>query len=270
MKPRATLLPLLVLVASALAQNSITIKTITAMQGFNPLNPAAIGHPVITGKSQLPDQLLGSFTVTNYSAKTVSSLTYGWRISAPLSCQSNLRPFWQEEKVSVEIKPQANITLDGPKDLNEPGTSKRLAEMADVHKAQVVLVTVGLLEVNYADGSIWRDEDAIRSRSFDRGVNEKTDLCAPPKAKVGAQNNCGQRSLKDFLADKDIDRITAKGGGGGLPPCYNTWCNPLSIYFGSCPFEFCEIQCCGLGCSDECYGFCDTTFWPERCHTQYP
>jgi hypothetical protein len=250
------------------AQNRVTIKTTTAVQGFNPLNPNASSHPVITAKSQTADQLLGDFTVTNYATKEVTSLTYGWRIAAPATCQgSSLPPFWQEERVTVSIPAGKSAVIDGPKDLNAEGTAKQLAENADLHRTPVVLITVGLLTVTYSDGTFWKDDKATTTHTFDGGMGEKLDECKSP-ATTATINHCGQPALKDFLGGHDIDHQFRKGGGGGST-CFNAWCNPIVVYNGACPFQQCNIVCCGVGCMDACVAECGYAILPYRCGEHY-
>jgi hypothetical protein len=39
---------------------------------------------------------------------------------------------------------------------------------------------VGLLKVNFSDGSTWRDDQAVQSKNFDNGLAEKENGCRSP------------------------------------------------------------------------------------------
>ena len=41
------------------------------------MNLAAVGHPVITGNAMINDVIISQFTVTNYAAKPVESMSKG-------------------------------------------------------------------------------------------------------------------------------------------------------------------------------------------------
>ena len=169
------------LLATAFAQ-VVAIHPHFAQQGFNPLNPAAVGHPVITGNSVANDVLLTAFTVTNYSTKTVTSVEYAWRIAAPSACSDSTLPVSFDSRVAnLKIAPGAEVTIAAPSVLSGAGTAKVLARRATANRAPVVIVTVGILQVIYADGSTWTDKEAIDSENFDNGRAEKEDSCHATK-----------------------------------------------------------------------------------------
>ena len=60
-----------------------------AQQGYIPLDPTAVDHPVITSKTISKGSVLSQFTVTNYSSKPVTSIEYGWRVSAASACSGS-------------------------------------------------------------------------------------------------------------------------------------------------------------------------------------
>jgi hypothetical protein len=79
-----------------------------ALQGFNPMNPAAVGHPVITENAMITDVIISQFKVTNYAAKPVQSIEYGWRISSPTACSDSTLPVrWDTAAAKVNIAPDA-------------------------------------------------------------------------------------------------------------------------------------------------------------------
>lgn len=198
----------ILLVLPAITMGQIALQTNFAMQGFNPLNPTAVGHPVITGKAQTADQLLGYFVVTNYAKKAVVAIEYGWRIAAPLTClDSTLPASWDKATVEITIASGAEATIPAPAELSASGSSKRLADLAYVNKTPVVLIIVGLLRVTYADGSQWSDEQAISRQIFDGGMHEKIEQCQKPDL-TKQTGKCGRPSS----FDKDIDHQFVKGG----------------------------------------------------------
>ena len=72
MKGKSLLLAvsLMLLASAALAQlqpspTLVKIMPHWAQQGFNPLNPSAVGHPVITANAMMANAIMNQFTVTN-------------------------------------------------------------------------------------------------------------------------------------------------------------------------------------------------------------
>jgi hypothetical protein len=153
---------LLLLVPTAFSQDTSTvnIRPRFAQQGFNPMNPVAVGHPVITGNAMIDDAVVSQFTVTNYAAKLVESIEYGWRISSPRACGDSTLPVrWETVKVKVNIAPGAE---------------------ANANKAPVVLVTIEIVKVTFADGSTWSDDEAVERNTFDSSSYEKQEGCHSP------------------------------------------------------------------------------------------
>ncbi|HEX8894772.1 MAG TPA: hypothetical protein VF783_15695 [Terriglobales bacterium] len=164
-----------------------------AQQGYDPLNPAAVAHPVITSKTISKGSILSQFTVTNYSTKTVTSIEYGWRVSAPSACsKSTLRVHWNTATVEVTIGPGAEAQIATADALSRAGSAKELADEARANNTPVVLVTVGILKASYRDRSAWRDKEASKRNIFDDGRAEKAESCPssmrprwPPAPAVG-------------------------------------------------------------------------------------
>jgi len=164
-----------------------------AQQGYDPLNPAAVAHPVIMSKTISKGSILSRFTVTNYSSKTVTSIEYGWRVSAPSACsQSTLPVHWDTATVEVTIDPGAEAQIATADSLSRAGSAKELADEARANNAPVVLVTVGILKATYRDHTAWRDKEALKRNIFDDGRAEKEEGCPssmrprwPPAPAVG-------------------------------------------------------------------------------------
>ena len=162
----------------------VVVRRQIALQGADPANPAAPkGAPVrvydTTGGGGI---LLSRITVANNSKKTVTALEYGWRIAAPTACNESTFPArWGTAIVRLNrLSPGEQIELDTPKSLSREGSESDLATEARAHKASVVLVTVGILWVTFADGSPWKDKDALQSKTFDGGLYEKENDCHAP------------------------------------------------------------------------------------------
>jgi hypothetical protein len=183
MRSKAVLLAvaLLLSVPAAFSQTQTTDKTLVtihphgAMQGFDPMNPTGV-HVIGTGPSG--DAIMRQIIIGNYTTKTVTSLEYAWRTSTPLGCTDSTLPVgWETASVKLTIAPGDEAQIDAPASLSAPGTSKQLAETADRTKTPVVLVTVGLLKVNFSDGSTWSDDEALQHNTFDNSRAEKDYGC---------------------------------------------------------------------------------------------
>jgi hypothetical protein len=194
MRSKAVLLAvaLLLSVPAAFSQTKttdmtlVTIRPQWAMQGLDPVNPTGV-HVIGTGPSG--DAIMRQITVANYTTKTVTSLVYGWRTSTPLGCTDSTLPVgWQTASAKLTIAPGGEAQIDAPASLSASGTSKQLAEAADRNKTPVVLVTVGLLKVNFSDGSTWADDEAQQHNTFDNGRAEKENGChSPTPAEIRAK-----------------------------------------------------------------------------------
>jgi len=174
---------LLLLVPAAFSQDTSTvnIRPRFAQQGFNPMNPVAVGHPVITGNAMIDDAVVSQFTVTNYAAKLVESIEYGWRISSPRACGDSTLPVrWETVKVKVNIAPGAEASITPPGVLSQPGSSVELSAEAHANKTPVVLVTIGIVKVTFANGSTWSDDEAVERNTFDSSSYEKQEGCHSP------------------------------------------------------------------------------------------
>jgi hypothetical protein len=177
------LLALLLLVPAACSQDTstVTIRPRFAQQGFNPINPAAAGHPVITENAMIDDAVISHFTVTNYAAKPVESIEYGWRISAPTACGDSTLPVrWDTATVKVDIAPGAEASITPPGALSRQGSSLELSAEARANKTPVVLVTIGIVKVTFADGSTWSDDEAVERNTFDSSSYERQEGCHSP------------------------------------------------------------------------------------------
>nr|UXE41681.1 hypothetical protein Hi04_10k_c5966_00014 [uncultured bacterium] len=163
--------------ATAFAQ-VVYILPRLAQQGYLPLNPAAVDHPVITSKTTSKGSVLSQFTITNYSSKTVTSIEYGWRVSAPSACSgSTLQVHWDTATVEVTIDPGAEAQIATPDALSRAGSAKKLADEARATNTPVVLVTLGILKATYSDRSAWKDKEALKRNIFDDGRVEKQEGC---------------------------------------------------------------------------------------------
>lgn len=160
---------------------SVTIKPQWALQGFNPLNPSAVTHPVITATSMNTNAVLSQFTVTNYSAKAVTSIEYGWRIDAPTACSNSTFPLrWETASADVNIPPGAEANITAAESLSRTGAAPELAAQARASNTPVVLVTIGIVKVTFADGSTWSDDEAVQRNTWDSNYYEKHEGCHPP------------------------------------------------------------------------------------------
>ena len=175
---------LLVLAASAQPQPNPTLVKIMphwAQQGFNPLNPSAVGHPVITANAMMANAIMNRFTITNYSKKAVTSIEYGWRISAPAACADSTFPVhWETASANVSIAPGAEANITTAESLSRDGAAKDLAEQAQAANTPVVLVTVGIVKATFADGTTWTDDEALERNTFDGNLYEKHEGCQSP------------------------------------------------------------------------------------------
>jgi hypothetical protein len=183
MQRKAVLLAVaLLLVAAAISQNTgVTIKPRMALQGADPMNPvaAAPGAPVrVYGTSMDTNTIISRMTVMNYSGKTATSLEYGWRISAPTACSGSTLPVrWQTATANVNIPPGAEAEIHTPESLSRNGAAPELAAQARATNTQVVLVTIGIVRVNFADGSTWVDQEAIDRNTFDDNRADQKEGC---------------------------------------------------------------------------------------------
>jgi hypothetical protein len=55
-----------------------------------------------------------------------------------------------------------------------------LAAEARANKTPVVLVTIGIVKVTFADGSTWSDDEAVERNTFDSSSYEKRENCHSP------------------------------------------------------------------------------------------
>ena len=158
----------------------VTIRPRTALQGFNPMNPSAVGHPVITSTGPSGDALLKQFTVTNYSAKAVTFIEYGWRISAPAACSSSTQTLpvkWDTATVNVNIASGAEAHITTAESLGRTGAAPDLVAQARATNTPVVQVTIGIVQATFADGSTWTDNDALERNTFDNNLHDKKEGC---------------------------------------------------------------------------------------------
>ncbi len=184
MKSKLLLAVSLLLLAPAVFSqdtSTVTIRPHFAQQGFKPMNPAAVGHPVITEYAMITNTITSQFTVTNYAAKLVESIEYGWRISAPTAWGDSTLPVrWGTATPKVNIAPGAEASITPPGALSQPGSSVELSAEARTNKTPVVLVTIGIAKVTLADGSTWSDDEAVERNTFDSSSYEKQEGCQRP------------------------------------------------------------------------------------------
>ena len=69
MKKIEALTLLLLLFASAFPWGEVKIVIHPALQGFKPLDPPGVDHPLITSNTHNANQLMTQLEVTNYSTK---------------------------------------------------------------------------------------------------------------------------------------------------------------------------------------------------------
>jgi hypothetical protein len=195
MKKLLLAVSLLLLVPAAFAQLQpnqfgVTISPHFAQQGFDWMNPAAVGHPLITSSTMMADVITSQFTVRNYAAKPVQSIEYGWRISAPTACGDSTLPVrWETATAKVNIAPGAEASIIPPEALSRPGSSNELSAEAFGTKTPVVLVMLGIVEVTFADGSTWSDDEAIERNTFDSSSYEKEEDCHSPTVERNAEQD---------------------------------------------------------------------------------
>lgn len=87
---------------------------------------------------------------------------------------------WETTSANLNIAPGAEVNVKMPDSLSRPGTANEMAAEARNSHAPVVLVTIGLLKVNFSDGSTWSDDQAAQSNNFDNGRAEKETGCHAP------------------------------------------------------------------------------------------
>jgi hypothetical protein len=161
----------------------VVIRPQMALQGADPTNPTLPKGATVRvyGTTMGGNSLMTRITVANYSTKDVSSLEYGWRISSPTACSdSTLAARWGTATVEVNILPGTTVDLDTPESLSRQGSASDLAKEAFASRSPVVLITVGIVKVTFADGSTWADNEAIRTNNFDGGLYEKQNDCHAP------------------------------------------------------------------------------------------
>jgi hypothetical protein len=187
MQRKAVLLAVaLLLVPAAISQTQVNTSGVVritphmALQGADPMNPAKPGGaPVrIYGTSMGTNTIISSIGVINYSSKTVTSLEYGWRIAAPAACADSTLPVrWETASVTVNIASGNESKIDTPESLSRNGAAPELAEQARATNTQVVLVTIGIVRVTFADGSTWVDQEAVDRDTFDDNRADKKEGC---------------------------------------------------------------------------------------------
>ena len=155
----------------------VNIRPQMAVQGFDLFHPKGVR---ITGLNMNAHSLMNKVTITNYSTKSVTSVEYGWRVSAPASCSDAVLPVrWETANANVSIAPnggEAEIAV--PEALSRTGSSEDLAAQARVSNTPVALVTIGIVTVTFADGSTWSDNEAVQRHTFDNGRAEREESCA--------------------------------------------------------------------------------------------
>jgi hypothetical protein len=174
----AVVLPLAVPAAFSQSNDNtlVTIRPQWAVQGLDPMNPTGV-H--ITGTGTSGDAIMRQITIANYTNKTVTSLEYAYRVSTPVGCTDSTLPVrWETASAdNINLAPGCEAQIDAPRSLSASGSSKQLAEAADRSKTPVVLVTVGVLRVNFSDGSTSADDEALQPNTFDNGRAEKEAGC---------------------------------------------------------------------------------------------
>ncbi len=162
----------------------VTIRRDVALQGADPANPALPkGAPVrVYGTAVGDNNLMTRITVANNSTKAVSSIQYGWRISSATACTGSTLPVrWDTATVKFSsFAPGTRVELDTPESLSRQGSVLDLAREAFASRASVVLITVGIVKVTFADGSTWADDEAMRTSNFDGDLHERMNDCHGP------------------------------------------------------------------------------------------
>jgi hypothetical protein len=155
----------------------VNIRPQMAVQGFDLFRPTGVR---ITSLNMNAHSLMNKVTITNYSTKAVTSIEYGWRVSAPASCSDTVLPVrWETATANVSIAPnggEAGVAV--PESLSRAGASEDLAAQARASNTPVVLVTIGIVTVTFADGSTWSDNEAVERHMFDNGRAEREESCA--------------------------------------------------------------------------------------------
>ena len=173
---RPTLAVALLLVLAAFSQVPRlihAIPTVTIKPHMAHIDPLVRTGVKITGITAL----VSRFTVNNYTDKTVTSIEYGWRIAAPSSCTDSTLPVrWQTATANVNIPPQGEVSVTPVDSLSALG-SMRIVLQAEATHTPVVLVTIGIVPVTFADGSTWVDQEAVDRNTFDDNPIDKKEGC---------------------------------------------------------------------------------------------
>jgi hypothetical protein len=176
----------LLLVPAAISQTQVNtsggviISPHAALQEADPMNSAGPGGaPVrVHGTITEANTIVSRITVMNYSGKTVTSLEYGWRTSAPRACaNSSLPAKWETAEATVNITTGDKATIKTVDALSKRGVAPELAAQARANNTPVVLVTIGIVKVTFADGSTWTDDEAVERNMFDNDLMEKQEAC---------------------------------------------------------------------------------------------
>lgn len=253
----------LVMVTSSFGAN-VTIVVHPALQGYKYLDPPGVDHPVITSATHNSQQLMEQLEVTNYSTKEVVEVKYGWRIAGSAKCTAHHFPAkWGVKEEKVVIPPGKAVALFPSQPLTTNAYLHQLIDEADLANAHVVVVTIGILKVDYADGTSWEDKEAGPKNMFDGGTAEILQSCdlAPsassssvPSTRPRCQNV--SYKLKDVFWSSPLDECWPTPARG---------CTGRMILAGDCPFQDCVIVGCGYDCSltwTVCWG----TIWPLNCN----
>jgi hypothetical protein len=176
----------LLLVPAATSQTQVNTSGVViisphaALQEADRMNPAGVGGaPVrVHGTRMETNTIISRITVMNYSGKTVTSLEYGWRTSAPFACANSSLPVkWETAEANVNIATDDKATIKTVDALSKRGVALELAAQARANNTPVVLVTIGIVKATFADGSTWTDDEAVERNTFDNGLLEKQEAC---------------------------------------------------------------------------------------------
>jgi hypothetical protein len=187
MKKTTTLCAVVCLLTACLQaqpQSAVTISPRITTQGADLLHPDAPSGPPVRIISQVAPSgvIVSAITLVNHSSKTAVEVEYGWRIAEAAACSgSSLEPRWETASAAVKLFPDGDeVSIKVAPPLSQPGSATKLADQARAANTDVVVVTIGILKVRFADGSTWMDSEAAQNKMFDNGEQEKAATCNLP------------------------------------------------------------------------------------------
>jgi hypothetical protein len=228
------------------------------------LHPAATDAPVrVVGTMNGTTWVLLNFTVHNFGKASVSSFTYGISTAPATACTSSVMPTaWLTQEVKANIPPSGELQVDAPESFRENDASPKLAALARETHTQAVVVTVGIVSVRFADGTVWREANVEQTHRWDDGKRETSLPCHAPsdaEIKAGCAGKAPDWTAK--IRDARLASPTPPPEGGVCTVacvftifpirCQLIWVGwDYSCNSGPCPYPLdnCPYTWCGTAC----------------------